>query len=127
MFALDFAPRVVRDLVFLCEDRKNMCPLLEDANHPDDYAGKICQVDFIYQDIAQKNQAEIFIKNVDMFLKKDGFAFLCIKSRSVDVSAYPKDIYKKIKKQLEDKYTLIDWKELDPFEKDHCVFLVKKK
>ena len=52
---------------------------------------------------------------------------LCVKARSVDVAAYPHDIYKKMKRQLEEKYTLIDWKELDPFEKDHCVFLVKKK
>ena len=29
IFALDFAPRVVRDLVFVCEDRRNMAPLLE--------------------------------------------------------------------------------------------------
>jgi len=27
VFALDFAPRVVRDLVFVCEQRNNMAPL----------------------------------------------------------------------------------------------------
>jgi len=119
MFALDFAPRVVRDLVKLCEKRKNMCPILADANHPEEYAGNICEVDFLYQDIAQKNQAEIFIKNIDWFLKSGGFAMLCVKSRSMDVTANPRDIYKKIKAELEKRYTMIDWMELDPLEKDH--------
>ena len=127
MFALDFAPRVVRDLVFLCEERKNMCPLLADANKPEEYLGRVCEVDFLYQDIAQRNQAEIFMKNVDLFLKKDGFAMLCVKARSVDVTADPNYVYKKIKADLEKKYTMIDWKKLDPFERDHCVFLIKKK
>lgn len=57
VFALDFAPRVVRELVFVCEKRKNMAPLLEDANNPDSYKDKISkEVDVVYQDIAQKNQ-----------------------------------------------------------------------
>ena len=28
VFAVDIAPRVVRDLVFVCEDRKNIAPIL---------------------------------------------------------------------------------------------------
>src|SRR3989338_5683719 len=45
IFALDFAPRVVRDLVFVSEDRKNIAPLLEDANRPERYIDKISQAD----------------------------------------------------------------------------------
>src|SRR3989344_9015611 len=59
VFCLDFAPRVVRDLLFVCEERQNMIPILGDANKPDTYKNRISQVNLIYQDVAQKNQVEI--------------------------------------------------------------------
>src|SRR3989338_8406506 len=68
IFALDSAPRVVRDLVFLAQERKNIAPLLADANHPEEYLDKVSQVDILYQDIAQRNQVEIFLKNAKLFL-----------------------------------------------------------
>jgi fibrillarin-like pre-rRNA processing protein len=127
VFALDFAPRVVRDLVFVCEERKNMAPLMYSANHPEEYKDKITStVDVVYQDIAQKQQAEIFLKNVDMFLKKDGFGLLAVKARSIDVIAKPKQIFEQVKKKLEKHLKIIDFKLLDPFEKDHCMFICKK-
>ena len=129
IFALDFAPRVVRDLVFVAEERKNIIPIMGDANLPETYFHKVMQVDYVYQDIAQKNQAEIFIKNYRMFLKKEGFAFLAVKSRSVDISRKPKAVFNEIRAKLEQAgdIVIVDYKELDPLEKDHCVFVCKKK
>ena len=125
MFAIDFAPVVVRDLVFICEQRKNMTPLLEDCNHPENYKDKITKVDIVYQDIAQKNQVEIFLKNMQ-FAKPDGFGLLALKARSVDVTKKPKDVFKEVRRQLEKEVKIVDYRELDPFEKDHCFFVVKK-
>ncbi|MCK4521944.1 MAG: fibrillarin-like rRNA/tRNA 2'-O-methyltransferase [Nanoarchaeota archaeon] len=128
VFALDFAPRVVRDLVFVCEKRKNMAPLLEDANNPESYKDKISkEVDIVYQDVAQKNQAQIFLKNCDMFLKKEGYALLALKARSVDVSAKPSVIFKKVREEISKKLIIIDERKLEPFEMDHCMFVCKKK
>jgi len=126
VFALDFAPRSTRDLYFLCLKRKNMTPLMEDAFHPETYKDNIVEVDFLYQDIAQRNQAEIFVKNLQ-FLKKDGFAVLCVKARSIDVTKRPKDVFSQVKTYLEKYITIVDYRALDPFEKDHCVFVCKKK
>lgn len=128
VFALDFAPRVVRDLVFMCEKRDNVTPLLGDANKPISYSHLVTGVDFIYMDIAQRNQSEIFIKNIRLYLKRDGFGMLFVKSKSIDISKKPRQIYQEVRKELEDaNLTIVDFKELDPFEKDHCVFIVKKK
>src|SRR3989338_1180123 len=127
IFALDFAPRVVRDLVFVCEDRKNIAPLLEDANRPEKYADKISQVDVIYQDISQKNQVDIFLKNIDLFLKKDGYALLAVKARSIDVTKKPQQIFSLVKEQLEKNITIIDYRALEPYQKDHCMFICKRK
>ncbi len=126
VFALDFAPRVVRQLVFVCEQRSNMTPLLADANHPEQYIGNVTMVDTVYQDIAQRNQTEIFLKNCDVFLKDGGFGLLAVKARSIDVTKKPKEIFNKVRKELEQKITIVDYRILDPFEKDHCLFVVKK-
>src|SRR3989338_480517 len=126
VFALDSSPRVMRDLVHLCERRSNIAPVLADARHPERYAHRISRVDALYQDVSQKNQVEIFKKNADMFLKPGGFGVLCIKARSIDVTKSPKAIFSQVRKELEIFITLVDYRELDPFQKDHIIFVCKK-
>jgi fibrillarin-like pre-rRNA processing protein len=127
LFCLDFAPRVVKDLVFVCERRGNMAPMLEDASHPENYADKVPKVDVVFQDIAQREQLRIFLDNCDAFLKPGGFGLLTLKARSVDVGRKPKDIFRDVRAQLEERMSVVDYRELDPFEKDHAFFVVKKK
>lgn len=128
VFCLDSAPRVVRDLIFICEQRSNMAPILADANHPEAYKDLITkQVDVVYQDIAQRNQTDIFLKNCDAYLKKGGYALLALKARSIDFSKKPKDIFTQVEKQLEKSMEVLDSKELDPYEKDHAMFVCRKK
>jgi len=126
IFGIDSAPRVIRDLVFLAEERKNIVPILASANHPEEYAARVSQADIVYQDVSQKNQAEIFIKNCQTFLKKGGYGLLAVKARSIDVKKKPKQIFIEIRQQLENIFTVIDYKVLDPFEKDHCMIIIKK-
>ena len=116
----------MRDLVFLTEKRTNLIPILADANHPEQYNNRVCQTDIVFQDIAQKNQLEIFVKNCNIFLKKGGYGLLSIKARSINVKTKPKSIFIDIRKKLEKIFTVIDYKILDPFEKDHCMIIVKK-
>ena len=127
IFAVDFAPRVLRELVCVCEARTNIAPVFGDARNPVHLAPMVCTVDCLYMDVAQKGQAEIFMRNCDVFLKKGGFALLAFKSRSEDISKDPAILYTEVKRKLELRLTLIDYKKLDPFEKDHCLFIVKKK
>ena len=127
VFALDFAPRSLRQLVFVAEDRKNISPILADAKQPFSYIHLVPEVDFIFQDVAQRNQVEIFLKNIDLYLKEGGFAAVAIKARSVDVSKNPREIFENSKKELEKKVTIVDYRTLEPFEKDHALFVCKKK
>jgi fibrillarin-like pre-rRNA processing protein len=127
IFALDFAPRVVRELVFVSLDRGNIAPILADANKPESFVDRVSQVDVIYQDIAQKNQLEIFLKNVNLFLKKAGYALLAVKARSIDVARKPKAIFNEIKEKLKKEIAIIDYRTLEPYELDHCMFVCKKK
>ncbi len=126
IFALDFAPRVLRDLVFLSQERKNLVPLLANAHFPEEYSSRICQVDVVYQDVAQRNQEEIFSNNCEIFLKKGGYGLLAVKARSIDIKRRSKDIFLEIRTKLEKKFTVIDYKVLEPFQKDHCMIIIKK-
>ncbi len=127
IFGVDPAPRVMRDLVFLSEERKNIIPILADANHPEEYLTRTCQVDIVYQDVAQRNQEDIFVRNCQLFLKPGGYGLLAVKARSIDIKRKPKDIFLDIRQKLEKTFTVIDYKTLDPFEKDHCMIIIKKK
>ena len=126
IFAVDLAPTVLRELTFLSFKRNNIVPILLDASNSSELSKRISQVDVIYQDIAQKSQVSIFLKNVDLFLKRNGYAILALKSRSIDVTKRPKEIYAQVKKELSEKLTIIDYRTLDPFQKDHCMFICKK-
>src|SRR3989344_799673 len=127
VFCLDSSPRVVRDLFFVTELRENMAPILADANQPQSYQHLVCRVDIVYQDVAQKNQVEIFLKNMDAYLKGGGFGILAVKARSIDVTKNPKVLFKEVMMQLEERQLLVvDHRLLDPFEKDHALFVVKK-
>ena len=127
VFAVDVAPRVMRDLVFNCEGRKNIAPILADANHTKELMERISLVDVIYQDIAQKHQVDIFLKNINAFLKKDGYAIIAIKARSIDVTKYPKQIFKEVRERLEKEFIIVDYRTLEPYQKDHCMFICKNK
>ena len=126
MYCIEFSPRVFRDLVKLCEKRKNMLPILADANKVESYNMYVKEVDIIYQDIAQRDQTGIFLKNISAFLKNNGFAIMMIKSRSIDVTAKPKEVFRKVEKELEfQKLEVLEKIDLAPYEKAHASVVVK--
>jgi len=127
VYALDFAPRVLRDMVLVAEARGNIAPILADANNPATYEKLISEVDVVFMDIAQKNQPEIFLKNCAMFLKKGGYGLLALKARSMDVLKHPRLVFKEVRELLEKEMIVVDYRELEPYEKDHAFYVVKKK
>ncbi|MFW6230739.1 MAG: fibrillarin-like rRNA/tRNA 2'-O-methyltransferase [Nanoarchaeota archaeon] len=124
VFALDFAPRVVRDLYFLGRERKNIAPLLGDANKMRSFESLVSGTDILFQDIAQREQVDIFLKNL-RFLKRGGIALLSCKSRSIDVTKKPKMIFRQVEKKLAERLEILDWRTLEPFEQDHAFFVCK--
>ncbi|MBT3405785.1 fibrillarin-like rRNA/tRNA 2'-O-methyltransferase [Candidatus Woesearchaeota archaeon] len=127
VFSLDFAPRVMREIVPVCEDRSNMCPIIADAFHPENYYHQVTLVDAVFQDIAQRNQSEIFLKNCRVFLKNGGFGILVVKARSIDQKRKTKAIFAQVRTELEREMVIVDYRTLDPFELDHCIYICKKK
>ncbi|MEW6063568.1 MAG: fibrillarin-like rRNA/tRNA 2'-O-methyltransferase [Nanoarchaeota archaeon] len=127
VFCVEISPRACRELLYLVEQRKNMTAMLADAAHPESYKNNIARADVLYQDIAQKNQVEIFLKNIELFLKPKGYAIVAIKTRSIDVTKSPKAIFNDVKTTLEKKLKIIDVKDLSPLQKDHYFLVCQKK
>jgi fibrillarin-like pre-rRNA processing protein len=126
---LEIGPVVTRDLVFVSEARPNMIPILANASLPDEYAWRILPSDVVFQDISQKDQVDIFLRNVRRFLKIGGFGLLALKARSIDVTRKPIEIFKDVKRRLETEtgIVIVDYRELEPFEKDHAFFAIKRR
>ncbi len=104
-----------------------MLPILADANRPEMFRNMVGKVDLVYQDVSQRNQAEIFLKNVRSFLKTQGYGILMVKARSVDVTAKPKDIFKEAERKLkENGLKVLETVILKPYEKDHAAITIEK-
>jgi len=125
IYSVENSPVAVKSLMRLTGKRKNIIPILSDANHPDRYSPIVTKVDLIYQDISQRNQASIFISNVARYLKKNGTGILMVKARSIDVSLKPKDAYDLVCSELKTSGLKIKDKiELLPYEKDHAAVII---
>lgn len=131
VYAVEFAPRSMRDLIGLASRRKNVYPILADARNPDSYFHLVEPVDLIFQDVAQPNQAEIAARNAIRFLKKDGHLLLSIKARSIDTVANPREVFKEEVKKLEQAFKpgfeILNAKDLMPYHEDHLGVLAKFK
>jgi len=128
VFCVEFAPRVIRELLEVTSKRMNMVPILGDARTPSSYRHLVEAVDSIYCDVAQPEQAKLLADNAAAFLKKKGKAMIAIKARSVDVTMEPTEVFKNETKVLEDRgLRIIDIKQLEPFEKDHAMIIAELK
>ena len=125
VYCVEFSPRSFRDLVGVCADRGNMIPILGDATRPQEYSFAVGEVDVVYQDVAQKGQARILMSNMETFSARYGM--LAIKSRSEDVTAVPKEMFRKVVSSLREKgYKVLDSLPLGPYEKDHAMVVVER-
>ena len=126
VYCVDIAQKVFDKLLKVTENRENMIPIFGDARIPDSYEDMILEkVDVIYQDVAQPDQNEILIKNAKKFLKEKGYALLCLKTRSVDVTKTPEEILEESKKELSKYFDIVEVVNIEPYEKDHYFLVLK--
>ncbi|WP_442904942.1 fibrillarin-like rRNA/tRNA 2'-O-methyltransferase [Haladaptatus sp. CMSO5] len=118
-YAIEFAPRPVRDLVGVARDRSNLFPLLKDARKPETYAHVVeSNLDVLIQDVATRGQATVALRN-KQFLADDGRALIAIKARSEDVTRDPGDVFDDVLAELADGYDIVETARLTPFHDDH--------
>ncbi len=127
IYAVEFSPVSMRKLNALSLNRSNIIPLLNDATKPKEYLNFVEKVDLVYCDVAQPNQSELFMENMNLMLKDDGKGLITIKARSIDVVQKPKKIFKEEEKKLKASgFSIIQKIKLEPYEKDHICFYIEK-
>jgi fibrillarin-like pre-rRNA processing protein len=126
VYAVEFAPRPMQDLIEVARRRKNVIPIMADATRPETYAPLVEAVDLVYQDIAQPDQATIAIRN-GMFLKPGGYLILMLKTRSVDVRKDPVEVFDQTVEVLKEAgFTLHESVWLVPYHQDHAAIVCTK-
>jgi fibrillarin-like pre-rRNA processing protein len=126
-YAVEFAPRPLRDLLSVVESRPNLFPLLADARQPETYAHVVeTELDVLIQDVATTGQARVANEN-GQFLAGDGTLVLAIKARSEDVTQDPDAVFADSIATLESTYEINDVAPLDPFHDDHMAVIATPK
>lgn len=127
LFTIEPSVRVARELLEnVSSIRSNIITIIADARNYLKYYGYFGLVDVVYSDIAQPDQTMIAIDNCKSYLKNQGDLLIIIKTRSIDVLEDPKTVaFKEAKKLEENKFTIIQTINLEPFEKDHYIIHAK--
>ena len=126
IFGVEHSSRVARDFLDrVASYRKNIIPILQDARKPKEYFSIFGKVDVVYVDIAQPDQTEIAITNCKMYLKKMGFLFLVIKTRSIDVTKPPNQIVDEEIQKITENFDILQTINLHPYDKDHVIVIAK--
>lgn len=125
VYAVELSPRSMRQLLQLAESRRNIIPILGDAARPESYSRLVEPVDLVYQDVAQRNQAEIAALNSARYLKTGGALVLMIKTRSIDSTASPIEVRdSEIERLLGLEVQSVT--DLLPYHHDHWAVVAKK-
>ncbi|MFB6143951.1 MAG: fibrillarin-like rRNA/tRNA 2'-O-methyltransferase [Candidatus Nanohaloarchaea archaeon] len=125
--AVEYSETVIQDLVKLAEQRENIAPVLGDARKPEGYSEYIDKVDIVFQDISQRDQASIFLRNVERFLDEDGTALLAVKAQSISSTQNPEEVFEEVKEELSGELEIVEETRLEPYETDHLFLKMKKK
>jgi fibrillarin-like pre-rRNA processing protein len=126
VYGIEFAERVLRNLLDLSKERKNVAPIKADARKIDEYNWAE-ECDLVFCDIADPQQTDIAIRNAKEFLKKSGMLMISVKSQSIDVTKKPKEIFELEKKKVENAgFRVVQLIDLEPYEEKHAMIVAMK-
>jgi len=126
IYAIEVSKRTFRELIRNCAPRKNVLPMLGDARDEDLMAGIITKADYLYSDVAQRDQVQIFVSNFNRYKCRSGI--LMLKCRSIDVSAEPAVVARESVAAIRNRGLKCDEPlNIGAFEKDHFAILIQRK
>ncbi|TFG01149.1 MAG: fibrillarin-like rRNA/tRNA 2'-O-methyltransferase [Promethearchaeota archaeon] len=128
IYSVEFAERSMRQFIQNTSERENIIPILGDARYPVEFAKSVfTNIDLLYQDVAQPNQAEIALKNSQYYLSDDGILILLIKSQSIDSVKKSKKVYSQEKRILkEGGLEIVETINIHNYASNHLALIAKK-
>ncbi len=125
VYCVEISERSMRDLLKVCEIRDNMLPILQDARNVESYSDDVNKPDIIYMDVAAKDQDDILIRNSKL-LKKGAYAYVAIKSQSIDVTMNPSEVFDEFLSKVSKEFEILEKIEIEPYDKMHLFVVLKK-
>jgi len=120
IFAIEKSPTSFAPLLALARTRPGLVPILADAQLPERYQADVGAVDLLYQDVAQRNQAGIFVENARACLAPRARGILMLKVRSVTQQRPTMTIVREARAALVAAHLAVTYETaLTPFSREH--------
>ena len=127
IFVVEKSPTAFPRLLALSRRRSNLQPILADAQLPERYRADVGTVDFLNQDVAQRNQTQIFLENARTCLAPGNAGVLMLKVRSVTQRGPAAAIVRAARDAIRaDGWSVRSEAELAPFSREHVALLVHR-
>jgi len=122
VYAVEFSKRSGRDLLEVAKARTNIYPIISDARHPYKYRMIVPEVDGIFADVSQVDQARIVAENARYFLKVGGLMMISIKASSIDSTISPDKVYEEQVEVLRSSgFKCAEILKLDQYHRNHAI------
>jgi fibrillarin-like pre-rRNA processing protein len=123
VYAVEFAPRPMQDLIAVARRRDNVIPIMADAGRIELFAPLLEMVDLLYQDVAQPDQVSIAARN-SIFLRPGGKIILMLKTRSIRTAEEPEKVLCEAVKELSGMgFDVEETHWLLPYHIDHAALI----
>ena len=127
--AVDLASRCLRDLTHLAKTRPGLVPVLGDARKHSAWGVLVPRrVDWLFQDVAQSGQVDIFIAACKRFLNLDGIGLLSLKAASERWTGEDEQhLFSSVEENLsENGFEIEESIELTGYEDNHVLFVARR-
>ena len=128
LVCVDLAPRCLRDLTFMAADRPGLVPVLGDARKHAAWGVLLpTKVKWLFQDVAQAGQVDIFLAACQRFLAPGGRGLLSLKAASERWTGEGEAaLFENVRRRLEEAgYSVEESIELTGYEDNHRLFVVQ--
>ena len=127
--AVDLAPRCLRNLTFLANHRPGLVPVLGDARQHAAWGVLLpSRVPWLFQDVAQAGQVDIFLSACERFLEVDGLGLLSLKAASERwTGAGETALFESVERKLHQAgHRVVEVIELTGYEDNHRLFVIRR-
>jgi len=125
IFAIEKSPTSFARLLALARSRPGLLPILADAQLPERYQADVGEAELLYQDIAQRNQAGIFVENARACLAPRGRGLLMLKVRSVTQQRPTAVVVREARSAVAGGHLSVTFETpLTPFSREHVALAV---
>ncbi|MEM3851436.1 MAG: fibrillarin-like rRNA/tRNA 2'-O-methyltransferase [Methanomassiliicoccales archaeon] len=118
IYAVELFSEPLRSLQKIALTYPNIVPVMGDASSPEGYAQLVEEPEFLIQDIAQRDQLGILLRNMEAFRSLRSFIFF-LKTASVDSTRPAGEVVAEAEKTLGRRFSPLERVDIGRYERGH--------